>query len=208
MMVVRFQMSQSKIQFHQTQKAQSQQRKLLPSSMFSPAEVFSPAHMMGTGVDPNFLLDENQSSAFPQSQLVNWQEADDTISRAMYYVRRHRRPTKRERANESQSVSKLLKHWTRLTIQNGMLYKARKDPHMNTKILQFIVPDSMKQKVLHGLHDAAGHQGQHRTLSLARQRFFWSGMGHDIMNYVRSCQRCIVGKTPEPHSRTSKHSHY
>lgn len=74
------------------------------------------SHMMGIGVDPNFLLDENQSSAFPQSQLVNWLEADDTISKAMYFVRRHNRPMKRERVNESRSVIKLLKHWNRLTI--------------------------------------------------------------------------------------------
>lgn len=56
--------------------------------------------------------------------------------------------------------------------------------YMNKKIFQFIVPDSKKQKVLHGPHDAAGHQGQHRTLSLVRQRFFWSGMERDVKNYV------------------------
>lgn len=159
------------------------------------------SHVMGTGANLNLLQKEDQSTALPQSQLVSQQEADSTISRAMYFVRRHKRPTKRERAVESQSVIKLLKHWSRLTIQNGMLYKTRKDPHMNKKIFQFIVPDSLKQKVLHGLYDAAGHQGQHRILSLMRQRFFWNGMERDVVNYVRSCQRCIVGKTPEPHSR-------
>ena len=119
----------------------------------------------------------------------------------MYFVQRHKRPTKREITVESRSVIKLLKHWSTLAIQNGMLYKIRKDPQVNKKIFQFIVPDSLKRKVLQGLHDSAGHQGQHRTLSLVRQRFFWSGMERDVVNYVQSCQRCIVGKTPEPHSR-------
>ena len=159
------------------------------------------SQVMGTDAALNLLQKEDQSTALPQSQLVSLQEQDSTIGRAMYFVQRHKRPTKRERADESRSVIKLLKHWSRLTIRDGMLYKRRKDPHMDKKIFQFIVPDSLKQKVLHGLHDAAGHQGQHRTLSLVRQRFFWSGMERDVKNYVRTCQRCIVGKTPEPHSR-------
>lgn len=155
------------------------------------------------GTDPTlgFLQKEDQSTALPQSQLVGLQEHDSTIGRAMYFVQRHKRPTKGERAVESRSVIKLLKHWKGLAIQNGMLYKTRKDPHTNKKVFQFVVPDSLKQKVLHSLHDTAGHQGQHRTLSLVRQRFFWSGMERDVVNYVQSCQRCIVGKTPEPHSR-------
>ncbi|KAK0130982.1 Retrovirus-related Pol polyprotein from transposon 412 [Merluccius polli] len=159
------------------------------------------SHVIGTDAAFSLLQKEDQSAALPQSQLVSRQEQDSTISRVVYFVQRHKRPTKRERAVESRGVIKLLKHWSRLTIQNGMLYKIRKDPQMDKKIFQFILPDSLKRKVLQGLHDSAGHQGQHRTLSLVRQRFFWSGMERDVVNYVQSCQRCIVGKTPEPHSR-------
>ena len=72
---------------------------------------------------------------------------------------------------------------------------------MNKTAYQFIVPDSLKPQILHGLHDSAGHQGQVRTLSLARQRFFWIGMERDIINHVRKCFCCVVGKTPEPRDR-------
>lgn len=72
---------------------------------------------------------------------------------------------------------------------------------MNKTIYQFVVPDSLKAQVLRGLHDSAGHQGQARTLSLATQRFFWIGMECDIINHVRNCFRCVVGKTPEPNDR-------
>lgn len=47
----------------------------------------------------------------------------------------------------------------------------------------------------------AGHQGQPRTLSLARQRFFWYDMEKDVRNYVRNCHRCVLSKTPEPAAR-------
>lgn len=79
-----------------------------------------------------------------------------------------------------------------------MLFKVKRDNQMSKKLHQFIVPDALKQQVLHGLHDGAGHQRCSRTLSLARQCFFCTGMECDIVNYVRNCMRCIVGKIPEP----------
>jgi hypothetical protein len=51
------------------------------------------------------------------------------------------------------------------------------------------------------IHDLAGHQGQARTLALARQRFFWPAMERGIKEYVRCCQRCVLAKTPEPAAR-------
>lgn len=47
------------------------------------------SYVMGTGTSPNLLVDENQSTAIQQSQLLSWQEADNTISRTMYFVQRH-----------------------------------------------------------------------------------------------------------------------
>lgn len=158
------------------------------------------SRVMGTGVIPH-LEKEDCTTALPKSTLRTMQEQDSTVGRVVYYVQRHKRPDKRERAKESRSVIKLLKHWNKLTLQDGMLFKVKRDHNMNKQLYQFIVPDCLKQQVLHGIHDAAGHQGRSRTLSLARHRFFWTGMAHDIVHYVRNCKRCIVGKTPEPNAR-------
>ncbi len=61
----------------------------------------------------------------------------------------------------------------------------------------------MKCQALSGVHDLAGHQGQPRTLSLARQRFFWLDMEHDVRDYVKKCPRCVFSKTPEPAARSA-----
>lgn len=52
----------------------------------------------------------------------------------------------------------------------------------------------------------AGHQGQPRTLSLARQRFFWLDMERDVRDYVKKCPRCVLSKTPEPAARDTLES--
>lgn len=63
------------------------------------------------------------------------------------------------------------------------------------------MPDSLKADTLSGVHDHAGHQGQPRTLSLTRQRFFWPSMERDVHDYARCCHRCVLSKTPEPSAR-------
>ncbi len=87
------------------------------------------------------------------------QEHDDVLGGAIFYVQCHGRPTRRERTDEPRGVVKLLRHWSKLSIKDGMLYKTKKDKQMNMTIHQFAVPDSLKAQVLHGLHDSAGHTG-------------------------------------------------
>ncbi|KAI2644940.1 Transposon Ty3-G Gag-Pol polyprotein [Labeo rohita] len=134
------------------------------------------------------LVNMEQTTALNVSTLSTAQEQDNTVSRALFYVQQQRRPDN-ERSSESPLVIRLLKHWNKLTIRDGMLFRVKRDNHVNNKLHQFIVPDALKQEVLHGLHDAAGHQGHSRTLSLARQRFFWAGMERNISNYVRNSEQ-------------------
>ena len=73
------------------------------------------------------LPDEDPSAVIPQSQLLSLQEQDQTISRVLFYVQRKRKATRREAAAEPACVSKLLRHWKKLKVQNGILYRVRKD---------------------------------------------------------------------------------
>ncbi|KAL3999269.1 calcium/calmodulin-dependent serine protein kinase [Sarotherodon galilaeus] len=164
------------------------------------------SHVRGVGPDIPQLPTIARPACTPRSELANLQEQDEVLGRVFFYVRCHKRPTRHERAGESRGVMKLLRHWSRLMIKDSMLYKVKKDRNMNMTIYQFVVPDALKTEVLRGIHDMAGHQGQVRTLSLARQRFFWTGMEHDIINHVKSCFRCVVGKTPEPNDRATLES--
>ncbi|KAM7370275.1 hypothetical protein PAMP_011541 [Pampus punctatissimus] len=139
--------------------------------------------------------------AYTEKDLRDKQLEDRTLSRVVYYVERRRRPSRRERFKESVSVTKYLKHWDRLTVSNGVLYRISRDQKTKAKRFQYVVPDSLKTEVLHGVHDAVGHQAQFRSLSLTRQRFFWLNLDRDVRDYVRQCQRCIVSKTIEPEGR-------
>ncbi|KAJ8404545.1 hypothetical protein AAFF_G00338120 [Aldrovandia affinis] len=80
----------------------------------------------------------------------------------------------------------------------GVLYHVSKNIISRKKSFQYVVPAALREKVLQGVHDEAGHQGQQRTLSLARQRFYWHGLDKDVKEYVQCCRRCVFSKSPEP----------
>ncbi|KAK9962690.1 hypothetical protein ABG768_008044 [Culter alburnus] len=144
---------------------------------------------------------QNPLPVYSLKELQEKQEGDHVLSRVLFYVCRGRKPSRRERAKEPYKALRLLKQWDRLKLLDGILYRICKDPVTKFTRHQFIVPDSLVSVVLCGIHDVAGHQGQGRTLSLARQRFSWVIMESDTREYVRCCQRCVVSKTPEPEGR-------
>ncbi len=147
---------------------------------------------------PSQLLDHTVLS---RQELMELQHADPVLSRVFHFVERKRRPSRRERSKESPSVLQLLRHWNKLSVKVGLLYRVSKDVITKDKTFQFIVPSALRDKVLKGVHDEAGHQGQHRTLYLTRHRFYWQGMEKEVKDYVRCCKRCVVSKSPEPDAR-------
>lgn len=147
------------------------------------------------------LAGQDSLPAFSEKELRDGQLNDRILSRVLHYVERRRRPSRRERARESVTVVRYLKHWEKLVVSNGVLYRVSKDQVTKSKRHQYVVPASLQSEVLIGVHNDAGHQGQFRSLSLARQRFFWLKLDRDVREYVRNCQRCIVSKTVEPAGR-------
>lgn len=111
------------------------------------------------------------------------------------------RPSRRERLHEPAEVTRLLKCWDKLSIKKGVLYRTSRNMVTKRKAYLYVVPASLRAKVLRGVHDEADHHGQRRSLHLTRQRFFWHGLERDVKEYVRCCRRCVVSKTPEPEAR-------
>ncbi|KAJ8353092.1 hypothetical protein AAFF_G00109880 [Aldrovandia affinis] len=140
-------------------------------------------------------------SSLSSADLQSHQRQDPTINRVLHFVERKQRPSRCERDKENQMVMRILKQWDKLTVLDGILYRVTRDPVTKHKRFQFVLPDSLKSQALAGVHDQAGHQGQPRTLSLVRQRFFWYDVEKDVRSYVRNCARCVLSKTPEPAAR-------
>lgn len=151
---------------------------------------------------PQLLSDISDSmGAYSDTQLQDAQCCNEVISSVLFYVERNRRPNRRDRVRETPVVLRTFKHWDKFVLCSGILYRVSRDPVSKVKRHQFVVPVSLRDQVLKGVHECAGHQGQSRTLSITRQRFFWLHMDRDIRDHVRHCQRCVVSKVLEPDGR-------
>ena len=129
--------------------------------------------------------------------LQRLQQQDSVIVKFQFYCQAKRNPTSQEQQQEDRSVLTLLKEVNRISRINGVWYRQAQDPLLGP-IQQLLLPQSMKATVLAALHDHMGHQGIERTSQLIRSRCYWAGMSKDIDLYVKSCERCIMSKPPQP----------
>lgn len=132
-----------------------------------------------------------------QFDSIEWkieQQKDPDVHRVTQLLKAGKRLTRRQRKIETTKVKRLLAQWDNLTIKDDILYKQAVTSE--GKCLRLIVPSHMEARVLHMAHDEMGHFGVEKTMSLARSRFYWPGLGKSIEEKVKNCPRCIRAKTP------------
>ena len=77
-----------------------------------------------------------------------------------------------------------------LIIKNGLLYRQSRQGISEETVFQFVVPQIHRSAALDGCHREAAHQGQHHSLSLMQEQFWWPGMAHDLRNHIKMCGCC------------------
>ena len=82
-----------------------------------------------------------------------------------------------------------------VVIQSGIIYRQCKPVNDEESIVQLVLPHWYREHVLHGLHNAVGHQGRDRTLSLFREIYVWPGMSKDAEEWIAKCNRCLRRKS-------------
>lgn len=123
--------------------------------------------------------------------LLEEQRADPALREVIYQLETGEKvpQTAREKLPE---LPLLLREWNRLKLQDGILYRGRRENDILN--LQLILPPNLRPMVLKALHNDMGHMGIERTLDLVRQRFFWPKMAADVERTIKTCGRCVRRK--------------
>ncbi|KAK0149499.1 hypothetical protein N1851_009770 [Merluccius polli] len=98
---------------------------------------------------------------FSAQELQLAQERDPVISKVLPFVSARKRPSRRERHGADSKVLRLLKQWDRLEVHDGVLYRVSRDPVSKQRRSQFVLPQSLKDKALSGIHDLAAVAQRH-----------------------------------------------
>ena len=109
------------------------------------------------------------------------------------------------RQNVSSAVRPWLRHWSRLRLLDGVIFKVYCCRPQAPEALQVLIPSDLVAGVLTSLHagPCGGHFGYEKLLKQAQSRFFWLGMSADVSKFCQQCDRCAGRNSPNPPPRAA-----
>lgn len=133
--------------------------------------------------------------AISHDELVRKQRADFAIGKVMEMKENNTPPTECNKGNCDTDTMRLLREWSKLHIEDGLLYRKTIGRR------QLVLPATYRQLALTYLHNNMGHVGVEKVLTLARERFYWPFMKREIEEYITRKCPCLKQKKPAVHER-------
>ena len=91
-----------------------------------------------------------------------------------------------------------------LVMKDGLLYYKMRLASNGEEVWRFIVPQSHRSVALNGCHQEVAHQGEKCSLFLMTECFWWPGMSHDLVQWVKNCARCKKFEGAPPTAKLQK----
>ena len=88
----------------------------------------------------------------------------------------------------------LNKERRRLKIKDGVLFRTA--TLSGKDVLQQVIPAADRKRKLELVHDMMGHLGPERCIRQLQTRCYWPSMRRDVTDYISTCERCLVSKSP------------
>ena len=121
------------------------------------------------------------------TNVTDWklEQKEDPV---LYQVVKNRKASKEAckealgKVADRKAVAAYVKSKDQFLMKNDLLYRRSKQGPIEETVFQFVVPQVHRNVALDGCHHEAAHQGQHRSLSLMKEWFWWPGMACDLRN--------------------------
>ena len=126
------------------------------------------------------------------------QQEDPDIGPILSAKKEGIRPQWQEMLNKSPATRHYWLIWDMLQLREGILFRLFTPQNSTEKLVQYVVPRSMRTSVLTQVHDSllSAHLGVKRTKSKTLQHFYWYALKEDVVAYVKGCATCAKHKKP------------
>ena len=142
-------------------------------------------------------------SKISPEDIKSHQRQDPDLSVVIDWFEQGKRPDNKELATYSPEVKCLVSRWKSLRMRSGILYREAQVSRIHTVVNQLVVPASLREILLHQLHDLriSGHLGIQRTIARVQRRFYWPGCSLDVAQWCAQCPQCMGRKGKPAPSR-------
>ena len=136
-------------------------------------------------------------------ELSIMQNEDGDISLVKNWMRAGKRPPSGDVVQHSPAVRHMWLDWPLLKMEDDILVRSYTKHDGTGKYLQFVVPEKLRQCILHSVHDTmlSGHLGRKKTTNRLLQNFYWYQCREDVRLWVMTCDTCQQVKRPPCHPR-------
>ena len=129
------------------------------------------------------------------TNVIDWKlkQKEDPV---LYQVVKHRKASCKTfkeallKVTDQKATTAYIKSKEQLIMKNSLLYRQSKQGPIEEIVFQFVVPQIHRSAALDGCHREAAHQGQHRSLSLMQEQFWWPSMARNLKNHIKKCGHC------------------
>ena len=134
---------------------------------------------------------------WPMSFIQQEQSKDHVLSLVMRNVAADDKPSHRRAPD---GVKRWIRHWPRLRLLEGVLFRVFRRGAGGTESLQVVIPAELVGGVLTSMHagPCGGHFSAEKMLKQVQLRFFWLGMAEYIEQFCQQCDRCAGRNSPNP----------
>ena len=80
---------------------------------------------------------------------------------------------------------KMVQLWNQLFVKDVALYRLFNGTECSSSMMQLVVPDSLKAKILYGVHEGigGGHLVVEKSVAKLKERFYWPGHYNDVQRW-------------------------
>ena len=129
------------------------------------------------------------------TNVTDWkqEQKEDPV---LYQVTKHLRAPREtfkaalHKVLDKKAMAAYVKAKEQLLIKNGLLCRKTQQGQADEIVFQFVVPQRHQGTALDGCHREVAHQGQHRSIALMQQCFWWPGMTRDLRNHIKISSHC------------------
>jgi hypothetical protein len=130
---------------------------------------------------------------FPEAEMD--QSKDELMADIIRYMKTGNAPEKAR--TQYKDWIKRLAHNSFLDEDNRLWYRL---PGKTRERIAFWTPRHMRKELMVAAHMSieAGHGGVVRMVARLQSNYYLPGMSNDATNFVKTCRRCQLSKTPKP----------